>query len=481
MKTAWLCLAIGTTALGCGGGGGGSAIDAPMIDAPTMGSALFTPKPECQGASVVPFTGMHPQVISSLAIGGPEDGFDLNGDGVPDNKLSAISSLAGSSIKDSFTNYSIVLPFEFFDAPTAAPDTCVKFAIYIGDYVVDNDGDGSKDYIAGGDCNDSGSGSAIHPGATEIPGNLIDDNCDGRADETGSGSAGNSTNTVDNDKDGFSPAQGDCDDTNPNVHPGAIEICGNGIDEDCDGVADRTNDGSGGSLACSPYGGSADITLDPESFVGSAAAIAFKDGEFITGSGGQLQLVAGPDLFSVNVPVSKGVFLELVITGATIQADVVAAADGGYTLQNAKLGGVIDAHTADTIRGLTVSQIGLTPDDSLLDAVFANLLGPLLALPLAKDSVTTTYKNCRTPDIDVDGDGLEAYCDSNPDDDVKTVDTCIDGDGTVIMDTGSGSDTVQCTTAKTTAGKFRFVDGISVELNFATAEAHSLLQPPSPQ
>jgi hypothetical protein len=30
----------------------------------------------------------------------------------------------------------------------------------------------------------------------------------------------------------------ECDDSNPNVHPGAKEICGNGIDDDCNGFVD---------------------------------------------------------------------------------------------------------------------------------------------------------------------------------------------------------------------------------------------------
>jgi len=39
----------------------------------------------------------------------------------------------------------------------------------------------------------------------------------------------------DNDLDGFSKRQGDCNDMNATIHPGAIEICDDGIDQDCNG------------------------------------------------------------------------------------------------------------------------------------------------------------------------------------------------------------------------------------------------------
>jgi hypothetical protein len=84
----------------------------------------------------------------------------------------------------------------------------------------------------------------------EICGDGIDNDGDGQIDEEGA--TGCTTYYKDNDGDGYgqtndkkclcSPTapytavkSGDCDDSNPSIHPGATEICGDGIDQDCDG------------------------------------------------------------------------------------------------------------------------------------------------------------------------------------------------------------------------------------------------------
>jgi hypothetical protein len=436
-----LALSVGAAALplavGCG--------DEPL-------RPLFEPKPECQGASIVPYQGNHQNLISAISISEREDSFDLDGDGQPDNALSAVGSLARQPIEEAIRDYELMIPFEFFDLPSVTDDACVKFAIYLGVYKRDRDGDGFYTSVGRrGDCDDTRATSG--PGMPEIPGNLLDDDCDGLVDET---DAGPTPNAVDNDGDGWTPEDGDCDDTSETGHlvsPDMPEICGDGLDNDCNGVADD------GDL-CNPYLHANEVALDPLSFDDAGApVIAFTSGEIRGG-----KLTAGPSIFAVNIPVIDGLSLELKITGAQIEADIEMVGDS-VRLRNGRLGGVIDARTADNIRGLDVPEISLTPENSLLDATFANVLGALLGL-----RTVPGHPGCRVPDIDVDRDGLEMFCDSDLTDDVKAVDMCIDGDGTVVMDTldAEGNVIEHCTEAKLPDGRYRFVDGISVGLQFET-------------
>jgi hypothetical protein len=62
----------------------------------------------------------------------------------------------------------------------------------------------------------------------EICGDGIDQNCDGLDEDC--------TPNFDDDGDGFTGNEGDCDDTDASIYTGAEEICGDGIDQNCDGI-----------------------------------------------------------------------------------------------------------------------------------------------------------------------------------------------------------------------------------------------------
>jgi hypothetical protein len=116
-----------------------------------------------------------------------------------------------------------------------------------GDSDADVDGDGEDASVVGGpDCDDTD--PDIHRGVAEVC-DGVDQDCDGEIDEDPRDSV---VSYADADGDGFGagdwmracelPAgraltDDDCDDTDADVHPGAPDACGDGVDSDCDAAA----------------------------------------------------------------------------------------------------------------------------------------------------------------------------------------------------------------------------------------------------
>jgi hypothetical protein len=113
-----------------------------------------------------------------------------------------------------------------------------------GDAGTDQDRDG---WTVGADCDDLD--PSIHPGAVEqctmsCDVAARDEDCDGRIDED-CRIALNCFYDADGDGygSGFGPGP-DCDDADPTIHPGAVDIACDGVDQDCDG-ADASPDDFG--------------------------------------------------------------------------------------------------------------------------------------------------------------------------------------------------------------------------------------------
>lgn len=139
-------------------------------------------------------------------------------------------------LKEFFCNGTIAWPKRY-----QCENGCVDGAC-LGETGTCTDNDGDTFAVEGSacglvDCDDTD--PDVNPGAVEACSNGIDDNCDGLIDSEDS----LCLICTDLDGDGYSIDGGDCglidcDDNDPAINPGALEVCDNGSDDDCDGRAD---------------------------------------------------------------------------------------------------------------------------------------------------------------------------------------------------------------------------------------------------
>jgi uncharacterized protein (TIGR03382 family) len=126
----------------------------------------------------------------------------------------------------------------------ASPSATAATPRFVVDPDEDNDG-----HPASVDCNDEQ--YTVHPGAPEVVGDALDQDCDGvddcYRDDDGDGwgtlTVVTGTSLLCDEGPGTSSDSGDCDDRSPageSVHPGATEAC-DGLDNNCDGQVDEVS------------------------------------------------------------------------------------------------------------------------------------------------------------------------------------------------------------------------------------------------
>lgn len=473
-----ICSAFGLVVAGCGDAK--TAVDSGVPDVDAQGVVDAAPAADachgvdlgiagsCASDPMPAFKGQYQVVLRTLALANQNEGFDLNNadcDGNihtdVDNVLWTLGPLAATAIDESVEKGEIVVPMEFYGLDDFTDDDCFNFAVYYGKFPPDRDEDGQgaggAQNSPGPDCNDTDPAIKKAKGG-EVPGNGVDDNCNGLADEDASSSPPvPSSDSTDADGDGQTIADGDCDDRKgkgESIKKGGSEVCNDGLDNDCNGLAD---DG------CLPWTDGQTYPLENSAVKNDEGVIQFR-GAKLAGN----HFFAGPSTFSVSIALDKNTFIDLNLSHVFIEGDLVSLTQPDNSLalkiDEGLLTGVLSAQAMDQAPNLIaeIAGTGAGDESSLLD-VAVGPAGQLLTLP-------TDVKGRRIPDVDVDGDGIERFEDRDLDGDTTAfkVDTCIDGDGTEVKDEygADGKVTTPCTMAKDAAGNYRFVDGWSIAIKF---------------
>jgi hypothetical protein len=258
------------------------------------------------------------------------------------------------------------------------------------------DGDGDGHSSCDDDCDDED--SAIHPDATEVC-DEIDNNCDGLIDD---GTAVDAlTYYLDADGDGYGTSDttmmactepssyvsdtSDCNDGDASIHPDAEEICGDGIDNDCDGLPGEckwTGD--------VPLDEANHVTFgeDVENRIASSLAVGDLDGDGIG------DLIVGAGLADPVAVDSGAVYLMpgplsetwgSMASHASVRLDGVSYSDyAGTTLSNSDLDddglddlliGAPQEDTAGTNNGAVYLFYGPLTDSGSLEDAHATVYG----------------------------------------------------------------------------------------------------------
>lgn len=256
---------------------------------------------------------------------------------------------------------------------TAVGDTDCALAAFVD---ADGDGWGNAAYPvvvceiadgysdASGDCDDGDGG--VFPGAVETCTTEWDDDCDGStegafdapvwyadADADGYGDVGAAVARC--DADGRVADATDCDDTDDEVNPAADEVCGNGVDDDCD--ADGRECRLEGEFAA----GDADVVWEG-GVAGYASVVGDLDGDGLS----DVALASEEAIHLIAAPRAGRWTL-----GAT---DVASATNDEYTTRFRAVAGDYDGDTERDVVVWSFSDVG---DESAVELFLGPLRGEL--------------------------------------------------------------------------------------------------------
>jgi formylglycine-generating enzyme required for sulfatase activity len=266
------CLAI---FMGCGGGGGGGDDDNDPICTDTDADGYFAESGcgtlvDCNdnAANVNPGATETCNGVDDNCSGAVDEGVTNTyyQDGDSDTYGNAVVSTQACSVPAGYVSNSTDCDDSAAGVNPGATETCngvddnCSGAVDEGvtnTYYQDGDGDtygnaavstqacsAPGGYVSdSSDCDDTTAG--INPGATEIPDDLMDQDCDGfdlrtwYLDNDGDGYGDiASTTTANSQPSGYVLNSSDCNDSAANENPGETEVC-NGVDDNCSGAVDE--------------------------------------------------------------------------------------------------------------------------------------------------------------------------------------------------------------------------------------------------